>query len=97
MAVGTDWNKVIDWVDIVLPAHLREWLDVVDMDKIPSQFSIDRLERESTNLAGRPMVCKASQTLRRVSLISINQHRELFRKARLSTSGRCAVLADCPI
>lgn len=74
VAVGAHGPEVLDRVDSVAAAELREWHQVVDVDESAAEFAVDLLEVETADLACWPVVSDALVARPTIALVAIDEH-----------------------
>ena len=41
MAVGANWHQIFYWVDLILFLFRRDWVEMMDMDKVETDLAIN--------------------------------------------------------
>ena len=72
MAIWTHRTQILNWINHVIFAYLRERFQVMNMYDASTDFSILLGEAETADQATRPVMCNASPSCLWIALVEIN-------------------------
>jgi hypothetical protein len=71
MAVGADWDQILDWIDLVFRLDCCQWDEVVNMNGSSSNFAVRLFEFDAAYLACGTIVLNASPSGLNIAFVCV--------------------------